>query len=297
MDIQRNSATAWLLAARPKTLTAAIIPVIAGTALALHDHALQPASALLCLLFAGMMQIAANFINDLYDFRKGSDREDRLGPERACAQGWITPRAMATGIGITLLASCLIGLGALLSGISRMTYGGWALVCTGIVCVAFAFLYTTRLSYLGWGDVLVVVFFGFIPVGGTYYLQTGTLTWDVCMASLSCGLLIDTLLMVNNFRDREQDRASGKRTLVVRLGERFGKYAYLALGILSAAFALWFANGWDVALPLLYLALHIHTWQRMVAIGHGKKLNSILGETSRNMLFMGIMLCATILLP
>ena len=130
-----------------------------------------------------------------------------------------------------------------------------------------------------------------------YYLHTGTLTWDVCMASLSCGLLIDTLLMVNNFRDREQDRASGKRTLVVRLGERFGKYAYLALGILSTAFALWFANGWDVALPLLYLALHIHTWQRMVAIGHGKKLNSILGETSRNMLFMGIMLCATILLP
>ena len=103
--------------------------------------------------------------------------------------------------------------------------------------------------------------------------------------------------MVNNYRDREQDRLSGKRTLVVCLGERFGRYAYLLLGMGATAFALWFANGWDVALPLLYLALHIRTWQRMVEISYGKKLNSILGETSRNMLFMGVMLAATILLP
>ena len=128
-------------------------------------------------------------------------------------------------------------------------------------------------------------------------MQAGTLTWDVGIASLCCGLLIDTLLMVNNFRDCEQDRLSGKRTLVVRLGRRFGSYCYLGLGIAATALALWFADGWDVALPLLYLALHIRTWQRMDAIGHGKKLNSTLGETSRNMLFMGIMLAATILLP
>ena len=297
MEIKRNSPRAWYLAARPKTLTAAVIPVIVGTALALHHQSLQPLSALLCLLFAGMMQVAANFINDLYDFRKGTDRDDRLGPERACAQGWISPRAMSAGIGITLAASCLTGLGALLSGMERMAWGGWELAGIGIVCVLFAFLYTTRLSYLGWGDVLVVVFFGFVPVAGTYYVQAGTLTWDVGIASLCCGLLIDTLLMVNNFRDCEQDRLSGKRTLVVRLGRRFGSYCYLGLGMAATALALWFADGWDVALPLLYLALHIRTWQRMDAIGHGKKLNSTLGETSRNMLFMGIMLAATILLP
>lgn len=297
MEIKQNSPRAWLLAARPKTLSAAIIPVIVGTALALHHQSLYPLTALLCLLFAALMQVAANFINDLYDFRKGSDRDDRLGPERACAQGWISTRAMAAGIGVTLAAACLAGLGALLSASGRMEYGGWEMAATGLVCVVFAFLYTTRLSYWGWGDVLVVVFFGLVPVGGTYYLQAGSVTWDAVIASLSCGLLIDTLLMVNNYRDREQDRLSGKRTLVVCLGERFGRYAYLLLGMGATAFALWFANGWDVALPLLYLALHIHTWQRMVAIGHGKKLNSILGETSRNMLFMGVMLAATILLP
>ena len=297
MEIKQNSPRAWLLAARPKTLSAAIIPVIVGTALALHHQSLHPLTALLCLFFAALMQVAANFINDLYDFRKGSDRDDRLGPERACAQGWISTRAMTVGIGVVLAAACIAGLGALLAASGRMEYGGWEMAATGPVCVVFAFLYTTRLSYWGWGDVLVVVFFGLVPVGGTYYLQAGSVTWDAVIASLSCGFLIDTLLMVNNYRDREQDRRSGKHTLVVRWGERFGRYAYLLLGVSATAFALWFANGWDVALPLLYLVLHIRTWESMVAISYGKKLNSILGETSRNMLFMGVMLAATILLP
>ena len=295
MEIKRNSPRAWLLAARPKTLTAAAIPIIAAVALAAHDGVLHPAVSLLCLLFACGMQVAANFINDLYDFLRGTDREDRLGPERACQQGWISPRAMKWGIGITIALSCVAGLGVL--ALARLPYGGWELVALGAVCVVFAFLYTTRLSYSGWGDVLVIVFFGFVPVCGTYYVQCPALTWDVAITSLCCGLLIDTLLMVNNYRDREQDRLSGKRTLVVRLGEQFGHYAYLVLGIAATALALWFADSWDVALPLLYLALHIHTWQRMVSIGKGKKLNSILGETSRNMLFMGVMLAGTILLP
>ena len=288
-EVKRNSPHAWLLAARPKTLTGAIIPVMIGSALAFANGKFQWLPALVCFLFAGGMQIVANFINDLYDFKKGTDREDRLGPERACAQGWISPEAMQKGIWVIVVLMCLVGSTLLL-------YAGWELIMVGLLCVVFAFLYTTGpypLSYNGWGDVLVIVFFGFVPVGGTYYVQAATWTLDVTVASLICGLLVDTLLVVNNYRDREADAQSGKRTVVVRFGEPFGRYLYLSLGIISAALCAWFAfNGFLLAgvLAPLYLVLHFRTWQRMVKIHSGKKLNSILGETSRNMLFMGILL-------
>ena len=293
-----NSPLAWLLAARPKTLTGAIIPVLLGSALAFSDGQFKTTPALLCALFACSMQIAANFINDLFDFLKGADREDRLGPQRACAEGWITPRAMRRGIGLTLLLSCLSGLGVLFSVRGQLPYGGWELVALGAACILFAFLYTTKLSYLGWGDVLVLVFFGFVPVGGTYYVQAYTLNADVALLSLVSGLAIDCLLMVNNYRDREQDAVSGKRTLVVRYGKRSGEYLYLALGIAATLLCLWFIRT-DRLTPLeflwapcVYLCLHVLTWRKMVRIGSGKELNTILGETSRNMLLLGVLLAA-----
>lgn len=294
-EVKRNSPRAWLLAARPKTLTGAIIPVMIGSALAFADGKFQWLPALVCFLFAGGMQIVANFINDLYDFKKGTDRDDRLGPERACAQGWISPEAMQKGIWVTVVLTCLVGSALLL-------YAGWELIVVGMLCVVFAFLYTAGpypLSYNGWGDVLVIVFFGFVPVGGTYYVQAATWTLDVTVASLICGLLVDTLLVVNNYRDREADARSGKRTVVVRFGEPFGRYLYLGLGVISTALCVWFAfNGHLLAgvLAPLYLVLHFRTWQRMVKIHSGKKLNSILGETSRNMLFMGILLSLGLIL-
>lgn len=295
-----NSPLAWLLAARPKTLTGAIIPVLLGSALAFSNGQFKTTPALLCALFACSMQIAANFINDLFDFLKGADREDRLGPQRACAEGWITPRAMRRGIGLTLLLSCLAGLGVLFSVRGQLPYGGWELVALGAACILFAFLYTTKLSYLGWGDVLVLVFFGFVPVGGTYYVQAYTLNADVALLSLVSGLAIDCLLMVNNYRDREQDAVSGKRTLVVRYGKRSGEYLYLALGIAATLLCLWFIRT-DRLTPLeflwapcVYLCLHVLTWRKMVRIGSGKELNTILGETSRNMLLLGVLLAAAI---
>lgn len=132
---------------------------------------IQLIPALICCLFAGLMQVAANFINDLFDFLKGTDREDRLGPERACAQGWISAAAMKQGIFITVGPACLIGC-------TLLFYAGWELILIGALCVLFAFLYTTGpypLSYKGWGDVLVIVFFGFVPVGVliTYRLSIG----------------------------------------------------------------------------------------------------------------------------
>ncbi len=298
-EIKQNSLQAWLLAARPKTLTGAIIPVLIGTALTLANAEFKAIPALLCFLFACGMQMAANFINDLFDYLKGTDREDRLGPERACAQGWITPEAMKWGIGITVLLSCLIGCGLLYECWGHLPYGGWELIALGATCVLFAFLYTTILSYQGWGDLLVLIFFGFVPVCGTYYVQAYTITADVVVASLISGIVIDTLLVVNNYRDREQDALSGKRTLIVRFGEPFGRYLYLGLGIVATLLCFWFVKDWNITailLPFFYLFAHVRTWRRMCEIRSGKKLNSILGETSRNMLFMGLLLSAAIIM-
>lgn len=294
-EVKRNSLEAWILAARPKTLTGAVTPVLIGTSLAAVDGRFEWVPALVCCLFAGLMQIAANFINDLFDFLKGTDREDRLGPKRACAQGWISPGAMKTGIIITVSLACLIGC-------TLLFYAGWELIIVGVLCVIFAFLYTTGpypLSYNGWGDVLVIVFFGFVPVGGTYYVQALAWTDSVTATSLICGLLIDTLLVVNNYRDREADARSGKKTVIVRFGEKFGRYLYLSLGVAASLLCLYFLSEryvYAALLPQLYLIPHVLTWRKMVRIRSGKKLNSILGETSRNMLFMGILLSIGFLL-
>ena len=299
-EVKRNSLQAWILAARPKTLTGAITPVMIGTALAAMDGRFHWLPALICCLFASLMQIAANFINDLFDFQKGTDRKDRLGPPRACAEGWITPGAMKLGIGCALLLSCLAGLALLFTVWGQLPHGGWELVALGVVCILFAFLYTTLLSYLGWGDVLVLVFFGFVPVCGTYYVQTYTLNMDVLVLSLISGLTIDTLLMVNNYRDREQDAVSGKCTLVVRYGRKFGENMYLGLGITATLLCLWFVNTGQLTLiefiwaPCVYLCMHALTWRKMVNIRSGKGLNRILGETSRNMLFLGILLAVAL---
>ena len=295
-EIKQNSLRAWVLAARPKTLTAALIPVLLGSALAFSDGKFQETAALLCALFACGMQIAANFINDLYDFKKGTDREDRLGPERACMQGWISPSAMKIGIGVMLTLSSLAGLGVLFHLGGALPHGGWELVLLGILCILFAFLYTTRLSYSGWGDLLVWVFFGLVPVGGTYYVQACTLHMDVIILSLISGLAIDTLLILNNYRDREQDAISQKQTLVVKFGEKFGRMFYLGSGMAACLLCLLLvADGRLTALefiwaPGTYLCMHALTWWKMSRIRSGKKLNSILGETSRNMLFFGLLL-------
>lgn len=293
--VKVNSLNAWFLAIRPKTLTGAVIPVMMGTALALHDATVSWLPALGCLLFACAMQVAANFINDLYDFLKGSDRADRLGPERACAQGWITPEAMKAGIGVTLLLAAAAGLSVLWCVWSHLPCGGWELVVLGAICMLFAFLYTTLLSYKGWGDLLVLLFFGLVPVCGTYYVQGFTITTNLLMTGLMCGVSIDTLLVVNNYRDREQDAVSGKRTLIVRYGEPFGRYLYLILGIVCWLIALLMTLRGLLSTDQLvwasspYLLLHITTWRKLVRIRQGRELNAILGETSRNMLLMGLL--------
>lgn len=289
--MKQNSPKAWILAARPKTLSAALIPVVLASALAASQGKFSLAPAVLCVLFATFMQIAANFINDLFDFLKKTDRDDRLGPERACQQGWITPRAMRWGIAATLAVACACGL-------CLLPYGCWMLVGIGAACVVFAFLYTTLLSYCGFGDVLVWVFFGFVPVAGTYYVEAGSFCREVWLLSAACGLLIDTLLVLNNYRDREQDRLSGKRTLVVVLGERFGSLFYLLQGVAAyvlVAFMSFEGNLWLAILPMLYLLPHYLTWRKMTQIREGRALNRILGFTSRNMLTFALLTAMALL--
>ena len=293
--VQTNSINAWILAARPKTLAAAATPVLLGCSLAYTDGHFQWIPALLCFLFAFSMQIDANFINDYYDYLKGSDREDRLGPERACAQGWITLSAMKKGMLFTTLLSCLWGL-------LLLKYCGIEMIPVGLLCVLFAFLYTAGpypLAYHGWGDVLVIVFFGFIPVGCTYYTMAHGWTWNVTIACAACGLVSDLLLMLNNYRDREQDKISGKRTLIVRFGEPAGRWAYLLLGIVAVALCSYYAsNGYLGAtlLPLLFLIPHFFTWREMVHIFKGKELNIVLGKTARNIVLFGLLLSLGLIL-
>lgn len=290
--VKQNSLRAWFLAARPKTLSAALVPVVVAAALAWAEGHFRPVPVVLCLVFAALMQVAANFINDLLDFRKGTDREDRLGPERACAQGWVTPAAMRRAIAVVLVLACAAGCGLLF-------YGGWWLVLVGAACVVFAFLYTTLLSYCGLGDVLVWVFFGFVPVLGTYYVQAASLTPPAWCLAAACGLVIDTLLVVNNYRDRDTDRATGKRTLIVALGEPFGRWFYFSQGVagyVCAALTALYGHTWAALLPLFYVLPHFLTWRKIVQIRHGRALNRTLGFTSRNILLFGFLVALSLLL-
>lgn len=314
---KQNSTKAWLLAARPKTLTGAAVPVMMGLTLAwsyfnapgiqtvwlkfpietttigntTHDG-LSWTAAVLCLLFAFLMQIDANFINDYFDWKKGTDDEHRLGPRRACAQGWVTPKAMQLAIAITTLTACIVGL-------PLIAFGGMGMLWIGIACVVFCFLYTLLLSYIGLGDLLVLVFFGLVPVCTTFYIQTGTVTKEVFLSSLACGMVIDTLLVVNNYRDRDNDKRVGKRTLVVLIGERATEILYFALGLMAFHMGLtFFFQGQYLTffLPTVYLSLHARTYRKMKRIKHGKALNLILGENARNMFVYGVLFCIGVVL-
>ena len=293
--IRKNSFKAWLLAARPKTLTGASVPVMIALAMAYTDlqgNGFRIIPAVLCALFAFVMQIDANFVNDYFDFISGKDDEQRLGPARACAMGWIDVAKMKVGIVITTVIACIIGL-------PLVIYGGVEMILVGALCVVFCFLYTTLLASRGLGDLLVLVFFGIVPVCATYYLQTDTCTWVVFLASLACGLVIDTLLVVNNYRDIDNDRRAGKKTLIVMIGADNGRLLYLWLGIIASLMGVVFAaygQYWTPLLPTVYLIMHIATYRRMVKIGSGRQLNLVLADTARNMFVYGLTLSLGLLL-
>ena len=298
-NVRQDSLQAWLLAARPKTLSGAAVPVMIGVALAFVDaqeygnDVFSWTAAAQCLLFAFIMQIDANFVNDFFDYAKGNDDSaSRLGPLRACTQGWVKTDSMKQAIASTTVLACLVGL-------PLVYYGGLEMILVGLLCVVFCFLYTTHLSYMGLGDVLVLVFFGIVPVCCTYYIQLHTLTWQVFVASIACGLVIDGLLIVNNYRDRYNDERDGKMTLVVRIGSEAAEWLYLILGMVACLLGVVFwLNGHVLAfvLPLIYLLMHIYTWLKLKRINFGRQLNECLGETARNMFVYGLTVALGLLL-
>jgi len=287
--IKKNSLHAWFLAIRPKTLSAAATPALVAWALAYHDKSFQWKPALICLLFALIAQIISNFANDYFDYKKGNDNEERLGPKRTVSEGWIAPNIMLRMTLVLLVLDLMLGL-------LLLHYGGWKLIFVGLFVAVFAFAYSGGpypLAYHGWGDVCVFVFFGIIPVGFTYYVQALQWTIPATICGISAGLVIINILVANNYRDRFSDAKTGKKTSVVLFGEKFGSWFYLFNGIIAVVCCQYFwleKAGWAALLPLIYLIFHIMTWKEMVSINQGKALIRTLEKSARNVLIFGAVL-------
>lgn len=294
---------AWFLASRPKTLPAAATPVVVALAIAWSDLQIGAVSsepcvfqwipAICCLGFALLAQVAANFINDYADFRRGADGKERKGPARAVASGWIKPRAMLIATLVALALACCFGL-------ATLPYGGWRLIVVGVLSCVFCLLYSAGplpLAYIGLGDVLVVSFFGFVAVGFTYFLQVGRITLDAILLGVAIGFAVDNILVANNYRDRDEDRANRKYTLIAIFGERFGRYFYLINGlIVTTLLSILFLRRemfyctTPIATLVVYLAFHFQAWRELVRIRSGVGLIKILALSSRNLVILGVLL-------
>lgn len=219
----------WIDAARPKTLWASVAPVLIGTAMAYSDGKWNPLIALLTMFSAVLIQIGTNYANDYFDFFKGADTQDRIGPRRATGSGLIKPETMKIAFSLTFALSVVFGL-------YLIGWGGWPILIIGTFSILFGILYTGGpfpLGYKGLGEIFVLIFFGPVAVGGTYYLQTLEINLTVILAGLSPGLISTALLTVNNLRDIHTDRKAGKRTLAVRFGPIFARVEYF-LSVLIA---------------------------------------------------------------
>lgn len=224
----------WFEATRPKTLPAALCPVMVGSSMAYHDGLFNWIPSLICLSFALLIQIGTNFANDYLDGVKGTDTEARIGPLRAVASGSVQPLAMRRAALIVLALAFILGL-------SLIFYGGWWMLLVGASSVICAWLYTGGpypLAYNGLGDLFVILFFGLIAVACTYFVQALQITVDAFLLGLASGLVINNILVVNNYRDLEEDILASKRTLVVLMGRRFAQLQYLGSTVLAATILL-----------------------------------------------------------
>lgn len=286
----------WVMASRPKTLTAAIVPVIVGTALAIQAGQFKVLAALAALLSAVLIQIGTNFANDLFDWEKGADTETRLGPTRVTSAGLLSPQAVRTGMFVTF------GLAALF-GLYLIYIGGWPILLIGIASILSGIAYTGGpypLGYNGLGDLFVFIFFGLIAVAGTYYVQAFTVTLPILVAGVAIGGLSTNILVVNNVRDVETDRVAGKRTLAVLLGRNAARAEYLILMILSYSipFFLWlaFASSPWVLLPLLTLPIAFRLTRTLYSRTEGPILNEALAGTAKLLALYGLLLSVGLVL-
>ena len=263
-------ARTWLLAARPATLPAAVGPVLVGVGASLGAGvALRWDTAVACLAVSLLLQVAANFANDLSDFRRGADTAERLGPTRAAAAGLLRPRQLETAIAAVLVAAALVGL-------YLVSVGGVVLLFVGVAAMVAALAYTggpMPYGYRGLGEVFVFLFFGLVAVVGTAYLQALRVEWRFVLAAIPVGALVTAILVVNNLRDIPTDTVAHKRTLAVMFGEAFAKAEYAAL-LLAAALMpplmlLLGQAGVAALLPLVALPLAWPLWREVRGVGEG----------------------------
>lgn len=283
----RTPVSAWLLAARPKTLPAAVAPVLVGGAVAIDEGRFTLLPAIAAFGVALLLQIGANFANDVADFRKGADTRERLGPVRVTQSGLLSERQVTAATAVVLTAAAIPGL-------YLVWRGGPILAVLGLLAMVAAVAYTAGpkpFGYLGLGELFVFLFFGPVAVAGTAYVMTGELTPLALAAAVPMGCLIAAILVVNNLRDIETDRAAGKRTLAVRIGRDATRWEYLLLLTIAflAPLFIWF-SGLTAATPLLAwatLPLAVVLVRRVWSVS-GRALNPVLARTARLCLWFAV---------
>lgn len=279
----------WIEAMRLRTLPVSVAGVFAGTGCAIMLDSFKPTPALACLVFAILAQIAANFGNEYYDFKNGIDKKGRVGFRRGVTEGEIDPKSMKAATYSVLALAAAVGCTMLL-------FGPWWLIIVGVLIMIFALAYSAGpypLSHHGLGDVAVVIFFGIIPVTFTCFLQTGS--WEgmgiIIPVSIAVGLLAANVLVVNNYRDMEDDAAVGKHTTVVIFGRKFMSLAYLISGVIGMGVMLpvWTRLPlWALAIPVVYIVLHLNVWLKLRQ-STGTELNPLLGRTAVNLLVFSLL--------
>lgn len=280
-----TTARAWILASRPATLSAAAIPVMVGTAVAVRAGHLALGPALAALLGAVAIQIGTNFANDVFDFEKGADTEERLGPTRAVQAGLLTAGQVRRGMWLAFFVAALFGL-------YLIAAAGPAILVIGVASIAAGIAYTAGpwpLAYLGLGDLFVMIFFGFVAVAGTAFVQVGSVPSEAWLAALPIGALSTAILAVNNLRDREQDATANKRTLAVRFGRGFAVAEYLVL--LAVAYVVPLLFGGLALLPLATLPFGVLLARRVLR-AEGRALNPALVGTAKLLMVFGALFAA-----
>lgn len=288
---QADRGKVWLAAARPRTLPAALAPVLVGSALAWHEAAFRPLAAFVCLVFALLIQIGTNFANDYYDFVKGADSASRRGPTRAVAAGLIAPAVMKRAMIAVFVFAFAVGL-------SLVYLRGWGLVIIGLASIGCGFAYTGGpypLGYHGLGDLFVFLFFGLVAVATTFYVQAGGVSADAFLAGIPIGLLAANILVVNNYRDRDTDAKAGKRTLVVRWGPRAAVWQYALAHLLAMLVPVLLVvrgfTAWTV-LPLVLIPL---AWVQTRALARSREAGeqiALLAATARYLAIYALLFSA-----
>lgn len=291
-----NHLRLWLLAARPRTLAAAIAPVLVGTALAVSEDVFRVGPFLAALVGSVFIQVGTNLSNDYSDARRGADREDRLGPVRVTAGGLMPPRRVLVGTYVAF------GV-AVAAGLYLAATAGWELLVVGAVSIMAGVLYTggpRPYGYEGLGELFVFVFFGIVAVAGSYYVQTEDLRWEAFALAVPVGLLAAAILVVNNVRDVDTDERAGKRTLAVKLGRDRARFLFAAMLVLAfaAPAVTWALGGLSAWLLLTVAAVPLvpPLIDTVFSRTDGPALNGALAATGRLLAVHSLLLCAGVLL-